>query len=123
MDMRFVRGIGLAALLIALAAPVGFGQVAKVPEGLTAAGGKMSFEVASIRLSKPGTFTPPSFALNAEEGLVPTGGVFFADFQLDTYIAFAYKLWLSPEESKALKATLPKWALTDVAVEKLSCHK
>ncbi len=110
MGMRFVCGIGLA---IALAVPVGFGQAAKVPDWQTAAGGTMSFEVASIRLSKPGTFTPPSFALNAEEGLVPRGGVFFADFQLDTYIGFAYKLWLSPEESKALKASLPKWAATD----------
>jgi bla regulator protein blaR1 len=114
MSMRVLRRLSLLPVLfVTLAAPVGFGQAAKVPDWQTAAGGKMSFEVASIRLSKPGTFTPPSFALNAEEGLVPTGGVFFADFPLEVYIEFAYKLWLSPEESKALRASLPKWAVTD----------
>jgi bla regulator protein blaR1 len=111
--MNFVHRLLSAIAFVTLAASVGFGQAAKVPEWQTAAGGKMAFEVASIRLSKPGTFTPPSFALNAEEGFVPAGGVFSADFPLEVYIEFAYKLWLSPEESKALRANLPKWAVTD----------
>jgi Protein of unknown function (DUF3738) len=109
MGMRFVRGMGFGAVLIVLAATA-FGQV---PDWQTAAGGTMAFEVASIRLSKPGTFTPPSIPLNAEDQAAPTDGVFFADFQLADYIGFAYKVWLSPEESKALLATLPKWAVTD----------
>jgi bla regulator protein blaR1 len=115
MLMRVLRGFSflLSAVFVALAVPVGLGQTAKVPDWQTAAGGKMAFDVASIRLSKPGTFTPPSFALNAEDGFVPTGGLFSADFPLEVYIEFAYKVWLSPEESKALRATLPKWAVTD----------
>jgi bla regulator protein blaR1 len=113
MIKRVVGGMLFGAFVIALAVPVGFGQAAKVPDWQTAAGGKMSFDVASIRLSKPGTFTPPSFALNAEDGFVPVGGLFFADFPLQVYIEFAYKLWLSPEEGKALGALLPKWAATD----------
>jgi hypothetical protein len=87
MSMRVLRGLSflLPAVFVALAVPVGFGQAAKVPDWQTAAGGKMSFEVASIRLSKPGTFTPPNFALNAEDGFVPTGGIFSADFPLEVY--------------------------------------
>ena len=115
MIVRAVRRFWFGALLIALAAPVGFGQAAKVPDWQTAAGGKMSFEVASIRLSKPGTFMRPSFGLNAEEGFVPAGGIFTADFPLEVYIEFAYKLSLSPEESNALRANLPKWAVLTIS--------
>ena len=50
--MRAVGGMVFGALLIALAAPVGLGQAAKGPDWQTAAGGKMSFDVASIRPTK-----------------------------------------------------------------------
>lgn len=115
-SVRAVRGLSFllpTVLFVTLAGPILFGQEVKIPEWQRAAGGTMAFEVASIRLSKPGTFTPPSIALNAEDQAAATDGVFFADFQLGDYIGFAYKVWLSPEESKALLATLPKWAVTD----------
>jgi hypothetical protein len=35
----------------------------QVPEWQKAAGGKLSFEVASIKPGTPGKFTPPNFAL------------------------------------------------------------
>ena len=41
------------------------------------------------------------------------GGVFTADFPLETYIEFAYKLWLSPEQRKTMLANLPKWVGSD----------
>ena len=44
-------------VLLAVVASAALGQR---PEWETKAGGKMAFEVVSIRLSKPGTFTPPS---------------------------------------------------------------
>ena len=78
-----------------------------------AAGGKLEFEVASIRPSKPGTFTPPNFPLSADAAYAPTGGIFTADFPLEVYIQFAYKLQWSAYQRKAILAHLPKWAATD----------
>jgi bla regulator protein blaR1 len=78
--------------------------------------GRMSFEVASIRQSKPGTFTPPDFALDNGESYAPfpdPGGRFTADFPLSVYIEFAYKLWLTPEQTDSVLAHLPKWVATD----------
>ena len=59
--------------LVAVAVPVTFGlvlaaqsraQSQDVPQWQTAAGGKMEFKTATVRQSKPGTFTPPNFALD-----------------------------------------------------------
>jgi len=90
-------------VLLAVVASAALGQR---PEWETKAGGKMAFEVVSIRLSKPGTFTPPSFPLSTDDSFRPHGGNFHADFPLAVYISFAYKM--EPD-----KASLPKWALTD----------
>jgi bla regulator protein blaR1 len=79
----------------------------------TAAGGKMNFEVASIRPSAPGTFTPPSFPLSNDDSYRDVHGVFSADFPLSVFIEFAYKLRLSPDESKAMFGGLPKWVTTE----------
>jgi bla regulator protein blaR1 len=76
-----------------------------------AAGGKMSFEVASIRPTS--SFTPPDFPLSADNSYRPTGGLFRASFPLATYIEFAYKLSLSPDQRKSLLSGLPKWVATD----------
>ena len=50
----------------------------------------MAFEVASIKPSKPGTFIPPNFPLDAGDAYSRTGGRFSGDFQLATYIKFAW---------------------------------
>ncbi len=113
MIVRAVGGMVFGALLIALAAPVGLGQAAKVPDWQTAAGGKMSFDVASIRPTKEGEFTPPNFPLSSDDSYPPNGGVFTADFSVETYIEFAYKLWLSAEQRKTMLANLPKWVSSD----------
>jgi hypothetical protein len=55
----------------------------QVPEWQKAAGGKLSFEVASIKQGKPGTFTPPNFALNNSDsfGGASPHGHFVAGFR------------------------------------------
>jgi bla regulator protein blaR1 len=77
----------------------------------TAAGGKMAFEVASIKQSK-GAFVPPSFPLSAGNAFRPTGGYFKADFPLSVYIQFAYKIWTTEEQDREF-AHLPAWASED----------
>src|ERR1700692_4601483 len=84
-----------------------------MPDWQKAAGGKMAFEVASVRPSAPGTFRPPTFPLSLDESYLPTGGRFFADFGLDVYVEFAYKLWLTPEQREALFAHFPNWTKAD----------
>jgi bla regulator protein blaR1 len=119
MSMRVLRGLGFvkillaAAVFVTLVAPVLSGQAAKVPDWQTAAGGTMAFEVASIRPTKAGEFTPPNFPLSSDDSYGVKGGNFTADFPLWVYIEFAYKLWLSPEQRKTMQANLPKWVGTD----------
>jgi bla regulator protein BlaR1 len=91
-------------------APAGQG-VTSIPQWQTAAGGKMTFEVASIRPSKPDTFTPPNFALSPDDSYISTGGIFTADFPVATYIEFAYKL--NPDQGRLMRASLPKWATAE----------
>jgi hypothetical protein len=79
----------VAVAWMAVVAPFASGQGKAAPEGQavtpipqwqTAAGGKMTFEVASIRPSKPDTFTPPNFALSSDDSYLSTGGIFNAIF-------------------------------------------
>jgi len=79
-----------------------------VPEWQKAAGGAMSFEVASIHEDKE-AFKPPSFALSADEWFNDPNGRFHADFALPMYIQFAYKIWLTGEETRAIFAKYPDW--------------
>jgi uncharacterized protein (TIGR03435 family) len=88
------------------------------PQWQTAAGGKMAFDVASVRPDK-GPFRPPNFPLDTGDAFesmqtnVPPHGRFSADFALVTYIQFAYKLSLTPEQRESMIARLPKWVSTD----------
>jgi len=81
-------------------------QATTMPEWQKAAGGSMNFEVASIK-PDDGPFKPPSFALSADDWFSDPNGRFHADFGLVTYIRFAYKLWLTPEEERVMLARLP----------------
>ncbi len=78
----------------------------------TAAGGKMAFDVASIKPSEGG-FTPPGFPLDAGNAFTPTGGRFFANFPLLTFITFAYKIRPTPDQRRAMLSHLPAWIGTD----------
>jgi uncharacterized protein (TIGR03435 family) len=85
-----------------------------VPEWQKAAGGKMSFDVASIKLADPNKFTPPIFPINSDDdvGVMNPHGRFFAQFPLSVYVEFAYKLRPSREQT-AIYGHLPKWISTD----------
>jgi bla regulator protein blaR1 len=73
----------------------------------------MEFEVASIHLSEPGTFVHPNMVLNNEDTPVPAGGHFIADFPLQIFIEFAYKIMPTHEQEEAMLAHLPRWLATD----------
>src|SRR5215471_5506235 len=87
-------------------------QPPKEPEWQIAAGGKRAFEVASVKLDD-GPFRPPNFPLDPGDAYRAVGGRFSADFPLATYIAFAYKLSLSPDQRQAMLAHLPDWVGND----------
>src|ERR1700733_8799663 len=82
-----------------------------VPDWQTKAGGKMAFEVASVKLSK-GEIVRNDWSLSASDDYHATGGRLRAGFPLTTYIKFAYKLWPSEELNREL-SRLPKWAADD----------
>ena len=123
--LDFRRKLLLASAgVLAVAMPVMFGLVTTAqsrgqsqhtPEWQKAAGGKMEFEVATIRPNKPGAFIPPNFGLDAEDSYDSPDphGRFSADFPLSVYIEFAYKLWLTRDQEHAMLANLPKWVATD----------
>jgi hypothetical protein len=85
-------------------------QSPDTPDWQTAAGGKMAFEVASVKLATPGTFVMPTFWLDNGDGK-PPGGRFRASFPLAFYISFAWKL--VGVELKTMSEHLPKWAMND----------
>ena len=80
----------------------------------TTAGGKIAFEVASIKPDRPGAqFKPPSFPMSDEEAYADTGGRLLADFPVTVYIQFAYKIRLTQEQMRSMLAHLPKWVAND----------
>jgi bla regulator protein blaR1 len=81
------------------------------PDWQVAATGKMSFEVASIRPSEPGTI-PANISMETDDNYRSTGGLFTADRTLETYINFAYKLHPTPEQREAMYGHMPKWVAT-----------
>lgn len=78
-------------------------QSPSVPERQTAARGKVSFEVISIKQSKPET--PPNEKLES--------GRFTANAMLLGYIDFAWNLMPSREQMDSMLARLPKWVSAD----------
>jgi hypothetical protein len=108
--MAGMKWLGMALLLwiVATASPVqAQTDVASAPDWQKAAGGTMAFEVASVHEDK-GPFKRPSFDLSSGESFREPNGKFHADFGLSNYIQFAYKIWLTPEERRAMLAKLPR---------------
>jgi hypothetical protein len=105
-------------LVLYVASPILGAQAPVAPDWQTAAGGKMAFEVASVKLSKA-TFTPPNFPLDPGDAYVdmrtkePPRGRFKADFPLLVYILFAYKLSSNSPQMESLRAHLPKSIAND----------
>ncbi len=74
----------------------------------------LSFEVASVKDSKPGDpFTPPNFPLDEGDAYAATGGRFSAHFPLTVYITFAYKFRPTRDQMEAMLAHLPRWVATE----------
>lgn len=94
-------------------------QTATMSDWQKAAGGKMEFEVASIRPTPPEIdpsrpTEPPNFPISNDDSYTAhPNDSFIADFSLVTYIQFAYKLRLAPDQLKALLAGVPKWVNDD----------
>src|SRR5215469_8228330 len=74
-----------------------------------AAGGRMSFDVASVKPVDREAFHVPSFPLDSGEAFVPTGGRFSAVFPLRVYVQFAYKRPQASGETTTAFAGLPRW--------------
>jgi uncharacterized protein (TIGR03435 family) len=101
----------LLLLAAALSIP-SLAQTNEMPDWQKAAGGKMAFDVASVR-PDTGDFKVPSIAMSTDDGMQPSDGIFHADFPLAVDIQFAYKISLAPEQQQAMQASLPKWVKTD----------
>jgi bla regulator protein BlaR1 len=111
----------MAPVLVGIAnAPAILAQSASgVPQWQVDAGGHMAFEVASVKLLKPGSRgRAPNFPLDGDgfktdSGENPHGRLWVA-FELPRYISFAYKFSLSPDLRQAMLARVPKWVDTDL---------
>jgi uncharacterized protein (TIGR03435 family) len=88
----------------------------------TKAGGKMSFEVASVKLSKPDAIQTANFPLDPSDSFQDVrtrererpNGRFSANSPLSSYIRFAYKLHISTvAQLNDMISRLPKWVSTD----------
>ncbi len=79
-------------------------------ESQKAAGGRMEFDVASIKPSPPDTQPHANFSLNIDNDTLPLGGLVSAGNRpLIVYIDFAYKIMPTHEQRAAMVAHLPKW--------------
>lgn len=87
------------------------------PDWQTAAGGKATFDVASVKQNKSGRFPagdPPTTNVLLGPGDIysPNGGLLSAtNYPLTSYIQFAYKL--PANQMLSLSPQLPKWATTE----------
>ena len=103
MKVRLVVGVLVAALAIGTSA-----IAQKSDDWQKAAGGKMEFDVASVR-PDDGPFRTPSFPLSTDDSFRDPHGSFHAAFGLETYMEFAYKLWLTGAQRDAMLAGQPEW--------------
>jgi uncharacterized protein (TIGR03435 family) len=74
----------------------------------TAAGGKMAFEVASVKPDN-GPFREPNVPLDNGNAMYRPTTRFSADFGLINYIKFAYKTSFTQQQLQTMRAHLPKW--------------
>jgi bla regulator protein BlaR1 len=120
-----LAAVGVAVLTLPIAVgivrvPVARAQSQERPDWQAAAGGRMAFEVASVKLLKPGSRErAPNFSLGDGNGFTdpltgasPHGRLSVA-FRVPAYISFAYKLSLTPDQRQAMLARLPKWVDMD----------
>ena len=73
------------------------------------AGGRQSFEAASVRPSLPDSRRRDNIDLGPMDSFSLPGGLFSTNVSLDSYIIFAYKI-ADASQYQSLSAQLPKWA-------------
>lgn len=86
---------GMAVLVVPIAMGILNAPPVRAQEAVDwqkAAGGKMAFEVASVKASQ-GAFVPSNFPLDPSDSYGATNGRISAESPLSGYIQFAYKLW------------------------------
>jgi uncharacterized protein (TIGR03435 family) len=71
--------------------------------------GRAEFEAVSVRPDDSDRQEPPSFPFTVDDSYPDRVTLLRADFALDTYIAFAYKLWETPKLRHDLLAGQPNW--------------
>lgn len=115
---KLALALASAALAVAplvvgfLNAPLLHAQSATSPaDWEKAAGGKMSFDVASIKQDTSGKFFPPKFPLSPDDSYPGNMTLFTSGLPLDVDIAFAYKTRISQQAE--LRSQLPRWAQTE----------
>ncbi len=109
-----LRVAGTAALAVPIAMSILNASAIRAQEAIDwqrAAGGKMAFEVASVKPSV-GKFVP-DYPLTTADAYRPNGGHFRADLSLWRFILFAYKIWPAEEQELETLAHLPKWVAAD----------
>lgn len=110
--------VGVAGcVLLAIVGPAFEGQSAINEDWEKAAGGKISFDVASIKQNLSGL--PPvgdnptaNFPLDDGYAYAANGALLsVTNFPLQAFIDFAYKL--TPSQVQGIRLQLPKWATTE----------
>jgi uncharacterized protein (TIGR03435 family) len=102
-----VVGVVMAAPILRAQAPA---APSPTPQWQIDAGGKMAFDVASVKPSSG----PPHTNVNLSglDDSPPNGGYLSAAFPLSGYVLFAYKL--SGDQLRLLQPQMPKWAATEL---------
>lgn len=87
----------------------------QMPDWQRAAGGKMEFDVASIKqdtVAMSPTTVNSNIPLGPQDFFTPTGGLLSStNWPLLQYMIFAFKL--TPSQVQSVLSQLPKWATTD----------
>ncbi|WP_162601602.1 TIGR03435 family protein [Occallatibacter savannae] len=108
---RQLFGLAASPLALMLTAAAGESQVPNERAWEQAAGGKMAFEVASVRLNAE-PLQSSNFRLSPDDAYAETGGLLDAVAPVGNYIEFAYKLQPTREQWEAMYAHVPQWVTT-----------
>jgi uncharacterized protein (TIGR03435 family) len=94
--------------------PILSAQNSVIPQWITSAGGKKSFDVASVKQNISNNGDPYSnFTLGPGDVYNSNGGVFTArKLRLVVYLYFAYKV--TSNQAESIKSQLPDWTLTNL---------
>ncbi len=109
---QLLRAVGLIVIAMPLAS-----ALAQAPketlDGQKAAGGKIAFEVATIKPAESGKRIAANIGLNVDDEPIPSGGRLLVQGTLPALIEFAYKIMPTREQQDAMLAHQPKWVASD----------